>query len=155
MSFRITGLDLDLFRPLFQLDDAALAARGIQRLVAEPGWPDRITLEDARGGETFLLLPFEHQNSARSPYRASGPIFVNQDAEATATVTGEVPPQLGSRLLSLRAYDAKDEIVDAEVIDGSEFAVAVERLFGNDQVAYIHAHNARRGCYAARIDRIM
>jgi hypothetical protein len=30
---------------------------------------------------------------------------------------------------------------------------AIERLFANPEAAYIHAHYAKRGCYAARIDR--
>lgn len=35
------------------------------------------SLEDAPVGEPVLLLPFVHQDS-RSPYRASGPIFVRR-----------------------------------------------------------------------------
>ena len=29
----------------------------------------------------------------------------------------------------------------------------IERLLADPQVAYLHAHNAGRGCFAARIDR--
>jgi hypothetical protein len=29
----------------------------------------------------------------------------------------------------------------------------IERLLGNSAVAYIQAHYAKRGCYAARIER--
>jgi Protein of unknown function (DUF1203) len=154
MHFRISGLPLESFRPLFALGDTELATRGIQRLRAQPGWPDRIQLQDAKGGESFLLLPYEHQPAAHSPYRSLGPIFVDEGAAATASFTDEIPPQLYGRLLSVRAYDARDEIVDADVLQGSELQPTLPRFFDNPQVAYLHVHNARRGCYAARIDRI-
>lgn len=152
MHFRVTGLPADLFHPLFALDHATLAARGIRRLRAEPGWPDRIALKDSAGGESFLLLPFEHQ-AANSPYRSAGPIYVDEGAGETAVFVDEVPEQLRKRLLSVRAYDARDEIVDAEVLDGSRLADMLPRFFEDPKVAYLHVHNARRGCYAARIDR--
>ncbi|GIL38846.1 DUF1203 domain-containing protein [Roseiterribacter gracilis] len=153
MSFRVTGLSLDHFRPLFALDDATLASRGIQRLRAEPGWPDRIGLQDARGGESYLLLPFEHQPE-HSPYRSAGPIFVDEHASETAIYVDEIPDQLRNRLLSVRAYDEKHEIVDAEVLEGVTLVATLPRFFDKPEVAYLHVHNARRGCYAARIDRL-
>ncbi|HYJ36461.1 MAG TPA: DUF1203 domain-containing protein, partial [Rhizomicrobium sp.] len=79
MPFRYTGLDAGQFLSLFALSDAELAARGIQRVTADkkPGFPCRVSLEDAAPGETLLLLPFEQQPAA-SPYRSSGPIFVRE-----------------------------------------------------------------------------
>ena len=64
-----------------------------------------------------------------------------------------MPEQLASRLLSLRAYDDSGMIIDADVIDGRDLGVNIDRFIDNREVAYIHAHFARRGCYAARIDR--
>ena len=58
-----------------------------------------------------------------------------------------------TRPLSLRAFDDRGMIVAAELADGSEMAGAVERLLADDRAAYVHAHFAQRGCYAARIDR--
>ena len=60
MAFQITGLNPDLFKPLIDLSAAALAERGVQRKTvdAKPGYPCRITLEDAPVGETVLLLNY-------------------------------------------------------------------------------------------------
>ena len=44
-------------------------------------------------------------------------------------------------------------IVDADVIDGTKVESLVERLLGNPKVAYIQAHYAKFGCFAARIER--
>jgi hypothetical protein len=154
MPFRFTGLEPAQFAPLFALSDAELAARGMSRVVADakPGFPCRVSLEDAEPGERLILLAFEHQ-PARSPYQASGPIFVRESAQEAIAIAGELPPVFHGRLLSLRAYDADDLIVDAEVVDGSDSAEVIRRFFARADVRYIHAHNARRGCYSCRIDR--
>jgi hypothetical protein len=154
MALRFTGLEPDQFAHLFSLSDAELAERGIFRVTADakPGFPCRISLEDAEPGETLLLLPFDHQ-PAHSPYRASGPIFVRQDAVESAEIVGTLPPVLCGRLLSLRAYNAKDLIVDAEVVESAEAMEMIARFFARDDVSYVHVHNARRGCYACRVDR--
>jgi hypothetical protein len=139
---------------MFALSDADLAARGIQRMVADekPGLPCRVTLEDAEPGERLLLLPFEHQ-PAHSPYRASGPIFVRECAAQAFDAPNIVPPVLRGRLLSLRGYDAQDCIVEADVVSGDAVEEAITRFFVRNEVRYIHVHNAKRGCFACRIDR--
>jgi hypothetical protein len=154
MSFRATGLSPSHFEPLFALSDAELAAQGIRRMVADekPGFPCRVTLEDAEPGERLLLLPFEHQ-PAHSPYRASGPIFVRERAAQAFDMTGVVPLVLRGRMLSLRGYDAQDCIVEADVVSGDTAEEAITRFFANANVGYIHIHNAKRGCFACRIDR--
>ena len=74
-------------------------------------------------------------------------------AETAYDRTGEVPEVMRSRLLSVRAYDEAGMMLDADVVDGREVEPLIARLFGNPAVAYLHAHNARRGCYSGRIDR--
>ncbi|MBV8225677.1 MAG: DUF1203 domain-containing protein [Verrucomicrobia bacterium] len=56
-------------------------------------------------------------------------------------------------MFSMRAYDHKDMLVAAEVIETVEVDQSIQRLFNDTRVAYIHVHNARPGCYACRIDR--
>ena len=153
MKFRFQGLSVAAFRPLFALTDDELAARGMRRMIADtkPGFPCRISLEDARLGEHVLLTNYEHQ-PAHSPYRATGPIFVRESAEAAYDGT-QVPPVLRGRLLSLRAYDADGMIVEADVVPGDDVEAALPRLFARDDSAYVHIHNAKRGCYACRVER--
>jgi len=155
MSFVVSGLPLDEFRPLFGLSDAALAELGAIRMTVDkaPGFPCRISLEDRRPGETVLLLNYEH-HSADTPYRSRHAIFVSEQATETARAVDEIPPALAVRpAISMRAFDAEGMMVDAEIAPGSELVPLIERMLARDDVAYIHAHNAGRGCYAARIDR--
>jgi hypothetical protein len=153
MRLHYSGLDPAQFQPLFALDEAALAARGMVRVTADakPGFPCRVSLEDAEPGETLLLLPFEHQPVA-SPYRSSGPIFVRETAAAPYDGEG-LPPVFAGRVLSVRAYDAGGHMVEADLTDGAEAEALFQAMLGREDVAYLHVHNAKRGCYAARVDR--
>jgi hypothetical protein len=155
MSYRITGLSPEPFRHLFGLSDTELAARSIRRYVADakPGFPDRIEMRDAEPGEKLLLLNYTHQ-PADNPYRASHAIFIREGAKERYDRTNEVPEALRLRTLSLRAFDADDLIVDADLVEGGKVEGSIERLFGNPKVAYIQAHFAKYGCYAGRIDRV-
>lgn len=154
MSFRITGLSPAPFRHLFGLCDEELARHNARRYVAnaKPGFPDRIGIRDAEPGETVLLVNYEHQPAA-TPYRASHAVYVSETADTVYDRVGKVPAALATRLISLRAFDADHMIVDADVTEGSVLAPVIERLLANDAVAYLHAHYAKRGCYAARIER--
>jgi hypothetical protein len=154
MAFRITGLSPEPFLPLFGLPDAELAARGVLRVRVDApvGYPDRIEMREAAPGETVLLLNHCCQ-PADTPYRATHAIYVREGATATYERTGEVPDVMRRRLLSLRAYDAQGMMRDADVVEGVDLEPVVARLFADPGVAYIHAHNAKRGCYSGRIDR--
>jgi hypothetical protein len=155
MSYVVSGLPLERFAPLFGLSDAALAERGVLRreVDAPRGFPCRVTLEDAQPGQTVLLLNYEHQ-PAPTPFRASHAIFVSEQARETRRLEGALPGCLTSRPhISLRAFDAEGMMVDAEVSPGGDLEAAIARLFARPEAAYLHAHYAGMGCYAARIDR--
>ena len=154
MAFRITGLYPAEFAPLYDLDDAALAKhRAVRRICdGKPGFPCRVSLEDAEPGEPVLLLNYEHL-PVDSPYRSSHAIYVRPLVNAPFDAVDVVPPALRSRLLSVRAFDANGHIVDAEIAEGREVEPLIARLFALHDVTYLHAHFARRGCFAARIDR--
>ncbi len=126
----------------------------MHRVVAtrNPGYPCRVSLADAEIGEELLLLPFEHQ-PASSPYKASGPIFVRKAAVQVSMKPGEIPIYISSRLMSVRAYDEGHLMTDAMVCAGSEAASVILKMFGADDVAYVHLHNANRGCFSCRVDR--
>jgi Protein of unknown function (DUF1203) len=155
MPFQITGLDASPFRRFYGLSDEELHSLGVKRFIADkkPGFPDRIELRDAEQGEAVLLLNYLHQ-PADTPYKASHAIFVREWAETPYRATDEIPDVLRIRPISLRAFDASGDMVDADlVIAGGDLEPTVECLLANPEAAYIHAHYAKRGCYAARIDR--
>ena len=152
MTFTVRGLSPDPFLPLYGLSDGELAEHRARRVVVNgSGFPERIEMRDAAAGETLLLVNFEHQN-ANTPYRSSHAVYVREGA--TESWSGDhVPEVMRQRLLSLRGFSADGSMVDADVVEGRDAEPLIARLFGDPAVAYIHAHYAKPGCYAARIDR--
>jgi hypothetical protein len=153
-SFQLVGLSREQFAPLFALSDAELSALNARRVVAttKPGYPCRVSLADAEIGEELLLLPYEHQ-PANSPFKASGPIFVRKAAVQSMVDPGVIPDYVRARLMSVRAYDAADQIIDATVCAGSDAGAAIQKMFSDAEVAYIHLHNANRGCFSCAAHR--
>lgn len=154
MSFRITGLSPQPFRHLFGLGDDALKAHGAIRIVVDAanGYPERIELRDAAPGESVLLLNYVHQ-PADTPYHSRHAIYVREGAERAGEFHDEVPEVLRRRIIAVRAFDAGHMLIDADLASGDGIAPLVERLLENPRAAYLHAHYAKYGCYAARMDR--
>ncbi|MFZ9396382.1 MAG: DUF1203 domain-containing protein [Erythrobacter sp.] len=155
MTYLIEGLDPAPFRPLFELGEAELAARGIVRVVADaaPGYPCRVTLEDAQPGERLLLLNHESR-SGESPYRARHAIFVRETAQQAAVHEGQVPEVFVPRQLSLRGFDAAGMMVDAMIAEPGTADEALRAMFDDPRIVEIDVHNAIRGCFSARARRM-
>jgi len=52
-----------------------------------------------------------------------------------------------------RAYDSNYNIIDAQVMDGSEPEVVIETLFQNPDTAFVDVRSVTRGCFTFRVQR--
>jgi len=153
MSFRISGLAAEPFDHYFTMADTDLAQAGAVRRIADskPGFPCRISLTDADIGDEVLLINFEHLPTD-SPYRSRHAIYIRRN-ETRFDTADAVPAMLRTRLLSIRAFDDADMMVNADAVDGHELERAIATLFADPRTSYLHVHFAKPGCYAARVDR--
>lgn len=153
MTYRIRGLDPAPYKPLFGLSEEELADRGIVRMtVTEPTFPCRVSLTDREIGESVLLLNHVSHDEA-NPYRATHAIFVTEGAEEAAEYVDRVPPVFERRVLSLRGFDSNGMMADAILTQPGEADAGIRKLFENPKIESIHAHNAVRGCFSAKIER--
>jgi hypothetical protein len=154
MTYRISGLEPSQFAHLVGLSDEELARNGAVRMFANgaPSFPCRIQLDDAKAGEPLLLVNHV-SHDGNNPYRASHAIFVSESASTPAVYEDEIPPALARRILSLRAFDKNGMMTDATLAQPGEADAAIRHLLGDQAVDHIDAHNATRGCFAARVDR--
>ena len=154
MTYRIEGLRRDEFEGLFGLSDEALAERGARRVTAEakPGYPCRVTLEDAEPGESLVLVNHV-SNDVPTPYRTAYAIYVRETAGEPAAFVDQVPPVFEGRTLSLRGFDARGMLRGALLAAPGEADGKIRALFERPEIVTIHAHNAAAGCFAARIER--
>jgi hypothetical protein len=153
MSFRIKGLEPGQFRHVFELDENALVKSGMRSMLidAPNSAPCRVSLCDVDPGERVVLLHYAHQ-TAFTPYRSAGPIFVSEGAKEAFDRIDELPQMFSNRPLSVRAYDKDGMIVDADVAH-SDPRKLIDTFFSDSATDYIHVHLARRGCFACRVDR--
>ncbi|KFL35765.1 DUF1203 domain-containing protein [Arenimonas donghaensis] len=154
MDIRIRGLEAAPFHALMQLPPEAQAEHLATMRTADshPGFPCRVSLDDAQPGETVLLANFQHQDAA-TPFRASHAIYVRLAARQAYDAINTVPPALARRTLSLRAFTAGGWLVGATLTPGTDALDAARTLLARDEVAYLHAHYAAMGCYAAWLGR--
>ncbi len=154
MTFQIKALPAEEFKPLFGLDDTELEHRQARREIVQssPGTPCRISLRDATVGEEVILLNYTHLDED-TPFRASHAIYVRKDARQASPAIDEIPELFRTRLVSLRGFDSNYMMVDADAVEGTKLEAAISGMFASPSVEYIHLHNAKLGCFTARVDR--
>lgn len=154
MSFQFNALEKKLFTDYFTMTDAELDSAGVVMIEvdASPCYPCRVSLQDAVIGERILAISFEH-HAVNSPYRSTGPIFVREIAETAALAVNQVPKMLRHRLLSVRGYDSKHMMIEADTTMGNDIETVLHTRLANKRVEYIHIHNAGPGCFNCTVTR--
>jgi len=153
-NFKIKSLEGNEFSHFFDLDNSELEKMGMMRMIVDshPGYPCRVSLEDAEIGEEVILLSYLHHKT-NSPYQSSGPIFVRKIAETANLNVNEIPKLLNHRLLSLRGFDIQGIMKESTVLEGQNLREQLNKIFENQEISYIHIHNAKPGCYNCLVER--
>src|SRR4029077_18993685 len=143
LNFRIVPLSTELA-------DAArrMAATGAQDHVfvtadSPLAFPCRHCLRWAQPGEKVVLFPYAAIPPGY-PYSETGPIFVHAEPCRRYEATDEYPSEFRNGRV-FRAYDSKYNIIDAQVTNGSEPEVVIERLFQNPDTAFVDARSVTHG----------
>jgi hypothetical protein len=131
-----------------------MRAAGGDRYIADakPGYPCRQCLRDAELGEHLILVSYDPFRTG-SPYRSRSPIFLHEEACTAPDDLMMLPDQLTRRQLSVRAFDRKEMMIDAAVIDGTDLDTNLRRFFEDPATHEVHVHNATRGCWATSVLR--
>ncbi|MET1111688.1 MAG: DUF1203 domain-containing protein [Allosphingosinicella sp.] len=154
MTYRIEGLERGAYAGLLGLNEDDLAGRGALRVMADskPGFPCRVTLEDAEPGESLIL--FNHvSHDVPTPFRSAYAIYVREKAGTPARFVDQPAPVFAGRALGLRGFDSEGMLRGALLALPGEADAKIRALFDRPEIATIHAHNAAAGCFAAKIVR--
>lgn len=154
INFKIFAIE-NTFNHLFNLSQEELSEKGMLKMIVDekPGYPCRVTLEDAEIGEEVLLIPFEYHQTD-SPYKGIGPIFIRKDAEKVELDINEIPEMLFKRLQSIRVYDKNGMMIAAKTLNGEEIKKEIRMIFKNELASYIQIHNANPGCFNCHVTRV-
>ncbi len=154
MNFKLRSLPATEFTHLFKLDNSALKKMGAVRIMVDkfPGFPCRVSLQDAEIGEEVILLSYPHHKTP-SPYQANGPIYIRKAAQPAALEINEIPNMFSHRLLSVRGFDKNGFMQAATVTEGCNLREEIIKTFETHEITYIHIHNAGPGCYNCMVER--
>ena len=154
INFQIKALQESEFAPLFELDDVKLSERGAIRTTVDKklAFPCRVSLEDSEPGEEVILLPYQHHKTS-SPYQSQGPIYVRKNSATAKPAVNEIPKLLNHRLLSLRGYNKHGMMKASLVTEGQNLRDVLNEMFYNEEIDYVHVHNAKPGCYMCEVVR--
>lgn len=155
VNFQITNIPSNEIQHLLNSKTINANIPNVRKMIVDekPGYPCRLSLEDANIGEEVLLFTYEHHN-VRSPYQASGPVFIRTSAKEANLSQNEIPLMLHHRLLSLRIYDENAMMIDARTIEGKKLEETIQDIFSSDATKYIQVHNSSPGCYNCQINRV-
>jgi hypothetical protein len=153
-DFKFVALEREEFDSFMDLNDTELESHQAKWMIVdeEPGYPCRVSLQDAKIGENVLFMPYWHHD-VKSAYRAMGTVLVRENAKTTKLEVNNVPQMLLHRLLSLKAYDSNNMMVAHDLAKGSELGSKLKEQFQNSGVEYIHLHYASPGCFCSAVYR--
>jgi len=150
-SFQIVPLPTEIADKARCVANAGAADHAVITVDSPESSPCRHCLRWAEPGERVVLFPYT-AIPAGQPYSETGPIFVHADKCQRYSAINEYPDNFRTGRV-FRAYDSNYSIIDAQVVDGSEPEVVMERLFQNPNTVFVDARSVTRGCFTFRIKR--
>jgi hypothetical protein len=150
----------------FRIVPLSTAIADAARRAAEAGAPDHRTvkaespnalpcrhcLQWAKPGELMVLFPFQSISSGH-PYAESGPIFVHAEPCARYQAMHEYPADFREGRV-VRAYNSQEDMIDAEVVNGTEPEAIIEKFLQNPETDFIQVRSVSRGCFTMKIERV-
>ena len=151
LEFRIVPLSTEIADAARRAADAGVSDHAVIAADSATGYPCRHCLRWALPGEFMILFPFVAIPAGR-PHAESGPIFVHAKPCERYSKTHEYPkPFRDGRVL--RAYNSKQNMIDAEVVNGNELEPIIEKFLQNPETAFVHVRSVSHGCYTMQVER--
>lgn len=154
MNFQINALSETAFLALFKMNKTERVKHNIVKQIVTQAnsTPCRISLKDAKIGDTVLLINYQHL-AAATPFQASHAIYITAGATQAFSEKNTVPEMLQSRMISLRAFDRGHMMVQADIAQGQQIAEKIGQMLADNGVDYLHLHYAKQGCFAAKVSK--
>jgi hypothetical protein len=115
--------------------------------------PCRSCLNVFRAGEERRLLFTYDPFAGLDPYPSPGPIFIHESHCSPYDQDGTFPPALRNLPLTLEGYGDGRWLITRERPAAEQIEAAIDHIFANPTVQYIHVRNTEAGCYMFRIER--
>ncbi len=150
--FRIVPIDPSISNQVRANGRSPQYGHPVHTEVAKGYGPCRSCLDVFRTGEESRVLFTYNPFASLDAYPSPGPVFIHEEhCEPYAGNT--FPAALRDLPLTLEGYGADRWLLQRERPAPSEIENAIESIFANPAVLYIHVRNTEAGCFIARIER--
>jgi uncharacterized protein DUF1203 len=151
-NFRVVPLRTDVAEAARRAAASSAPDHRVVTVDSLKGYPCRHCLRWAKPDERVILFPFAAIPSGH-PYAESGPVFVHEESCERYASTTDFPADFRNGRV-FRAYTSNYDMIDAEVVNGSEPEAVVEKLLQSPETAFVDARSVTRGCFTFRMERI-
>lgn len=116
--------------------------------------PCRLCLRDTHKGGEHILFSYSPFSENNNPYAEVGPVYIHRECVGPYKNIHTFPPDIKARpWLTVRGYDGENNLHTAELTRGADVEQAIQNVFEDSTVAYIHIRHGVVGCYLMRIER--
>ncbi len=150
-NYRVVPLPTEIAVAARRAAEAGASDHVYVTVDAPTGYPCRHCLRWGQPGERLVLFPYASIPAGR-PYSESGPIFVHAESCRRYEKTGEYPADF-RRGRVLRAYNARRDMIAAEVVGERDPETVIENLFVEPETEFLQARSADRACFTFAIAR--
>ncbi len=150
-SFQIIPLPTEIAEAARRVAKAGATDHTLITVDSPRSSPCRHCLQWAEPGERVVLFPYAAIPPGH-PYSETGPIFVHANDCRRYGATDEYPADFRNGR-AFRAYDSNYNIIDAQIVNGSEPEDVIENLFQNPDTLFVDVRSVTRGCFTFRVRR--
>src|SRR5213082_2453718 len=151
-TFRIVPLPTEVAEEARHVAESGAADHAVIKVDSPIGYPCRHCLRWAQPGERVILFSYSAIPSGH-PYSETGPIFVHAEKCERYSATDEYPADFRNGRV-FRAYDSNYNLIDAQLMNGSEPEVVIESLLQNPDTAFVDVRSVTHGCFTFRVVRV-
>ena len=124
------------------------------REIAAGRAPCRHCLKLIRPQEEELILftydAFHEQGVWPSP----GPVYIHRETCASFAGNGQIPQEYRGQPLTLEAFGENRERLGEKLVKETDGDQALQEIFANAEVQYVHVRSTTAGCYLFRVERL-
>lgn len=151
-GYHILGLEMALAAQVRHTMAAPEYGHPAVREIARGTGPCRVCLQRFQVGEDERLLFTYRPRGGDGTLGAPGPVFIH--AKECAQYRGAAfPADLYSLPIVLEAWATGNRIPQARRVRGDQADAALEGLFADPDVAFVHVRHGEAGCHIARVSR--
>ncbi len=150
-NFRVVPLPTEVAEAARSAAEASASDHVYVTVDSPTGYPCRHCLRWGKPGEKLVLFPYASIPAGR-PYAESGPIFVHAEPCVRYQKTDEYPADFRKGRV-LRAYNAKRNMIAAEIVGERDLESVIENLLGDPETEFLQARSADRACFTFALAR--